>query len=95
MCSRHCMNAIGSSIFNTYNYVKLTNMKVQKPNDQRSNVKNPNNPQYAADLKNRIRIGQRKLSSMQNKNENLMTEIKSMQKELSKIQKSQKGGKMT
>lgn len=67
-------------------------MKVQKPNDQRSNVKNPNNPQYAADLKNRIRIGQRKLSSMQNKNENLKTEIKSMQKELSKIQKSQKGG---
>ena len=67
-------------------------MKVQKPNDQRSNVKNSNNPQYAADLKNRIRISQRKLLSMQSKNENLKTEIKSMQKELSKIQKSQKGG---
>ncbi len=67
-------------------------MKVQKPNDQRSNVKNPNNPQYAADLKNRIRIGQRKLSSMQSKNENLKTEIKSMQIELSKIHKLQKGG---
>jgi chaperonin cofactor prefoldin len=67
-------------------------MKVQKPNDQRSNVKNPNNPQYAADLKNRIRMRQRKLSSMQSKNEILKTEIKSMQKELSKVQNSQKGG---
>ena len=67
-------------------------MKVQKPNDQRSNVKNPNNPQYAVDLKNRIRVSQRKLSSMQSKNEELKTEIKSMQKELSKVQNSQKGG---
>ena len=67
-------------------------MKEQKPHDQRSNVKNPNNPQYAADLKNRIRMRQRKLSSMQSKNEDLKTEIKSMQKELSKVQNSRKGG---
>lgn len=67
-------------------------MKEQKPIDQRSNVKNPNNPQYAADLNNRIRISQRKLSSMQSKDENLKTEINSMQKELSKVQNSQKGG---
>ena len=67
-------------------------MKEQKPNDQRSNVKNPTNPHYAADLKNRIRMRQRKLSSMQSKNEDLKTEIKSMLKELSKVQNSRKGG---
>ena len=31
--------------------------KTPSPNDQRSNVKNPNNPAYEADQANRIKLG--------------------------------------
>ena len=71
---------------------KLTSMKVQRPNDQRSNVKNPNNSQYADDHKNRIRIIQRALLSQLNREESLKNEIRKMQRELSKIQNQKKGG---
>ena len=81
-------NTIGIFVFTQ----KLTSMKVSRPNDQKSNVKNPNNPQYAADLKNRIRIIQRTLSSQLNREESLKNDIRKMQRELSKLQNQRKGG---
>lgn len=67
-------------------------MKVQKPNDQRSNVKNPNNRRYAVDLKNQIKQGQRRLSMMGDIDCSLKEEVKMKQKELSKLQNQMKGG---
>ena len=67
-------------------------MKVQKPNDQRSNVRNPNNRQYAVDLKNQIKQGQRRLSTMCNVDCSLKEKVKMKQKELSKLQNQKKGG---
>jgi hypothetical protein len=37
---------------------KYVSDKKQSPNDQRSNVRNPNNPAHAADQANRERLGQ-------------------------------------
>ena len=67
-------------------------MKTQSPNDQRSNVKNPNNRQYAVDLKNQIKQGQRRLSTMGNVDCPLKEKVKMKQKELSKLQNQKKGG---
>ena len=61
-------------------------MKTQKPNDQRSNVKNPNNRQYAVDLKTQIKQGQRRLSTVGNVDCSLKEKVKMKQKELSKLQ---------
>ena len=67
-------------------------MKTQTPNDQRSNVKNSNNRQYAVDLKNQIKQGQRRLSTMCNVDCSLKEKVKMKQKELSKLQNQKKGG---
>lgn len=67
-------------------------MKTQNPNDQRANVKNPNNSQYLVDLKNQIKQAQRKLSTMSNIDCSLKEEVKMKQKKLSKLQNKKKGG---
>lgn len=66
--------------------------KTKTSNDQRSNVKNPNNRQYAIDLKNQIKQGQRRLSMMGNIDCSLKEKVKMKQKELSKLQDRKKGG---
>ena len=63
-------------------------MKTQTPNDQRSNVKNSNNRQYAVEIKQ----GQRMLSTMCNVDCSLKEKVKMKQKELSKLQNQKKGG---
>lgn len=67
-------------------------MKIQKPNDQRSNVKNPNNRRYAVDLINQIKQGQRRLSMKGTIDCSLKEKVKMKQKELSKLQDRKKGG---
>ncbi|MBQ6275633.1 MAG: hypothetical protein IJK62_02865 [Bacteroidales bacterium] len=56
-------------------------------NDQRSDVKNPNNEQYVLDLKNQIKLRQREIAKMQIVEHTKVEELKGVQRKLSKVLK--------
>lgn len=59
----------------------------KSPNDQRSDVKNPNNGLYVKDLKNQIKLRQQGIEKMQIVDPTKVEELKGIQRRLSKVLK--------
>ena len=62
----------------------------KSPNDQRSDVTNPNNDLYVKDLRNQIKLRQQEIEKMQIEEQTKVEELKGIQRKLSKVLKKNK-----